>query len=61
LIDVDHLVVVPSSLRSNDSAVTVVTKMPVRPRVRRQKSLFCDGYHGVGCKTGIIYRKNEKT
>jgi hypothetical protein len=35
--------------------------MPIRPRVRWQKSLFCDGHHGVGVKREIIYRKNEKT
>jgi len=41
------LVVVPSSLRSNDFKMTVVTKMPVRTQVRRQNRLFCDGYHDL--------------
>jgi hypothetical protein len=40
LIGVNHSVVVPSSLRSNDFAVTVVTKMPVRTRVPRETWYF---------------------
>ena len=40
LIGVNHLVVVPSSLRSNDFAVTVVTKMPVRTRVPGKNWFF---------------------
>src|SRR4029453_7162988 len=50
LIDVKHLVVVPSSLRRNDFAMTLITKMPARTQVRGQNRYFCDGYHGLGVK-----------
>ena len=62
LIGVNRLVVVPSSLRSDDFAVMVVTKMPVRTRVPREKLVFCDGHHRkkpiTGKPSSTRYRAN---
>src|SRR5262245_25308666 len=60
LIDVDHLVVVPSSLRSNDSAVTVVTKMPFAPECAGKNRYFVMAITAWGVKRESSTEKTRK-